>query len=57
VNAVSVWDHSPSADELLEARLASGWVPTPTSTVEGDRILGHAACRVPPSRPAPDSGR
>ncbi|MBZ4421955.1 hypothetical protein [Myxococcus sp. RHSTA-1-4] len=53
MNAVSVWDHRPTADELLEARLASGWTPTPTSTVDGDVILGHAACRVPPKPAAP----
>jgi hypothetical protein len=50
VNSVSVWDHQPTADEMLDARLAAGWVPTPTSTVEGDKILGHAACRVPALR-------
>ncbi|MFP2907309.1 hypothetical protein ACLESD_20135 [Pyxidicoccus sp. 3LFB2] len=32
---------------MLDARLAAGWTPTPTSTVDGDVILGHAACRVP----------
>jgi hypothetical protein len=46
VNAVSVWDHLPSADELLEARLARGWTPTPTLLTDGPRVLGHAACRV-----------
>ncbi|HVG63786.1 MAG TPA: hypothetical protein VNA24_34800 [Hyalangium sp.] len=50
MNAVSVWDHKPTADELLDARMASGWAPTPTSTREGDQILGHAACRVPTVR-------
>jgi hypothetical protein len=40
-----VWDHRPSADELLDARLARGWTPIATSTVDGDEILGHAACR------------
>lgn len=40
-----MWDHEPTADELLEARLASGWRPTPTDTVDGPKILGHA-CRV-----------
>lgn len=49
MNAVSVWDHRPKADELLDARLAAGWTPTPTSTVDGDVILGHAACRAPVS--------
>lgn len=48
MNAVSVWDHRPTADELLDARLAAGWTPTPTATVDGERILGHAACRVRP---------
>jgi hypothetical protein len=40
-----VWDHRPTADELLTARLARGWTPTPTATKNGDQILGHAACR------------
>jgi len=46
VTAVAVWDHRPLADELLEARLARGWSPTATATVEGDVVLGHAACLV-----------
>ena len=41
-----MWDHRPTADELLDARLARGWTPTPSALVEGDRILGHAACLV-----------
>jgi hypothetical protein len=41
-----VWDHSPTADELLQARVARGWQPTPTATKSGDQILGHAACLV-----------
>jgi hypothetical protein len=41
-----VWDHRPTADELLDARLAAGWQPTPTGTVDGPQILGHAASRV-----------
>ncbi|HUH01651.1 MAG TPA: hypothetical protein VML75_06625 [Kofleriaceae bacterium] len=41
-----MWDHSPTADELLDARLARGWQPTPTGTVDGEQILGHAACLV-----------
>jgi hypothetical protein len=40
-----VWDHQPSADELLDARVAAGWIPTPTSTVDGDVIMGHACTR------------
>jgi hypothetical protein len=46
VNGVSVWDARPSADELLQERLAHGWTPTPTSTVDGEVVLGHAACVV-----------
>jgi hypothetical protein len=38
-----VWDHRPSADELLDDRLARGWTPTATATVEGPKILGHAS--------------
>jgi hypothetical protein len=37
-----VWDHRPTADELLTARVARGWQPTPTATVDGPQILGHA---------------
>lgn len=40
--AVAIWDHPPSADQLLDARLASGWRPTPTEMVDGPQILGHA---------------
>jgi hypothetical protein len=40
-----VWDHRPTADELLADRLAHAWTPTPTSTVDGPQILGHA-CRL-----------
>jgi hypothetical protein len=45
--AVAIWDHRPTADELLAARLARGWVPTPTATRDGDVVLGHAACALP----------
>jgi hypothetical protein len=44
VTAVAVWDHRPTPDELLQARLERGWSPTATATVEGQVILGHAAC-------------
>jgi hypothetical protein len=50
VTAVAVWDHAPTADELLDARLASGWTPTATAMRDGDRILGHAACRFAPEQ-------
>jgi hypothetical protein len=38
----------PSADELLECRLAGGWAPVPTRLRDGEKILGHAACRYTP---------
>jgi hypothetical protein len=41
-----VWDHRPDADELLAAHVTAGWTPTPTSTVDGDVVLGHA-CTLP----------
>jgi hypothetical protein len=43
--AVAVWDHRPTPDELLDARIERGWVPEPTATKDGNVILGHAACR------------
>jgi hypothetical protein len=46
VTAVAVWDHAPTADELLAARVKRGWAPTPTGTRDGPRVLGHAACLV-----------
>jgi hypothetical protein len=42
--AVAIWDHAPTADELLGARRARGWQPTPTATRDGPQILEHAAC-------------
>jgi hypothetical protein len=47
VTAVAVWERVPSADELLDRRLAEGWTPTPTRLQTGPAVLGHAACRVP----------
>jgi hypothetical protein len=40
-----VWDHRPTADELLDDRVARGWTPTATGTVDGPQIMGHAAGR------------
>ena len=37
-----MWDHEPDADELLDVRVADGWTPTATSTVDGDVVMGHA---------------
>ena len=42
--AVAIWDHRPTAQELLDRRLERGWRPTPTATIEGDVVLGYAAC-------------
>jgi len=42
-----VWPKQPGAAELLEARLARGWTPTPTATRDGPVVLGYAACAVP----------
>jgi hypothetical protein len=43
VAAVAVWDHKPSADEMLDARVARGWEPTPTGLKDGAQVLGYAA--------------
>jgi hypothetical protein len=42
-----VWDRDPDEDALLDARVEAGWTPDATATVDGDVILGHAACRFP----------
>ncbi|MFN8004780.1 MAG: hypothetical protein U0X75_27635 [Acidobacteriota bacterium] len=39
-----MWNHPPSADELLTERYRSGWQPTPSPLRDGARVLGHAAC-------------
>jgi len=44
VTAVAVFAHRPDAAELLSARVAAGWRPTPTATRDGDQVLGYAAC-------------
>jgi hypothetical protein len=44
VTAVAVWDHKPTPRELLDARLADGWHPTPSAVRGGERVLGYAAC-------------
>jgi hypothetical protein len=46
LTAVAVWDHRPSADELLQARVARGWRPALTPLQGGAAVLGHAACLV-----------
>jgi hypothetical protein len=44
LTAVAVWDHKPSADELLAFRVEAGWRPTLTPLQTGPAVLGHAAC-------------
>jgi hypothetical protein len=46
VTAVAVWDRIPTADELLQTRLETGWQPRPSVLKEGDVVVGHAACAV-----------
>lgn len=44
MTAVAVFDHKPTAHELLERRLARGWRPVPSRLKDGERVLGYAAC-------------
>jgi hypothetical protein len=44
--AVAIWNHRPSARELLDDRLAHEWTPTPTKLKDGERVLGYASCVV-----------
>ncbi|HEX2571360.1 MAG TPA: hypothetical protein VH877_17510 [Polyangia bacterium] len=57
MTAVAVWDHRPDAAELLAARVARGWRPTPTALQDGDRVLGYAACLVERGPAGEGSGR
>lgn len=41
-----MWDHRPTADELLAKRLFLGWAPKPSLLKDGDVVEGHAACVV-----------
>jgi hypothetical protein len=41
-----VWDHHPSAEELLKVRIESGWQPTASGLREGNTVLGYAGCRL-----------
>lgn len=45
--AVAICEEEPTERSLLEARLARGWSPTATDTVDGPKVLGYAACAVP----------
>lgn len=42
VHSVSVWDRTPTAQELLQARLARGWQPQASALATGDRVVGNA---------------
>ena len=44
VTAISIWEHAPTADELLAVRINEGWEPTPSKLKDGDRVIGYAAC-------------
>jgi hypothetical protein len=46
--AVAIWDHEPTADDLLRTRLRAGWIPKASELRAGNQILGHAACLFPP---------
>jgi hypothetical protein len=52
-----VWDHAPTARELLDDRLARGWSPTASALKSGDRVLGYAASCVVTGTPHRASGR
>ena len=41
---VAVFDHRPTARELLERRLDRGWRPTASRLHTGERVEGYAAC-------------
>jgi hypothetical protein len=46
---VSVWDHLPTAREILDKRLEAGWRPTPSRLRDGDVVEGFAACVFSPA--------
>ena len=41
-----MWDHEPTAEQLLATRLAQGWKPTPSMLKDGNQVLGYAGCTV-----------
>jgi hypothetical protein len=45
-----VWDHRPTADEVLGKRLEAGWQPTPSDLKDGPAVEGYAACVFPGGR-------
>ena len=52
--AVAIWDHRPTAAEILDRRVASGWAPTASALKDGQRVLGYAACVVSGEHRAPE---
>ena len=52
--AVAIWDHRPTAAEILGRRVASGWAPTASALKDGQRVLGYAACVVSGEHRAPE---
>jgi len=50
LNRLSVWELKPGADAMLQARVARGWKPTPSSLRDGERVLGHACKLDVPAR-------
>jgi hypothetical protein len=46
VTAIAIWDHSPTADELLTVRVNEGWRPVPSKLKRWDQFIGHAACLI-----------
>ena len=41
---VSVWDHLPTAGEILDRRVEVGWRPRASRLRSGDVVEGFAAC-------------
>ncbi|HZS44052.1 MAG TPA: hypothetical protein VFC63_03040 [Blastocatellia bacterium] len=39
---VSVWDHIPTSNEIIELRTSEGWTPTCSLLRDGPKILGDA---------------
>ena len=50
ITSVSVWSHRPTAREILDRRLETGWTPRPSLLKEGDVVEGFAACLLTPPK-------
>jgi hypothetical protein len=44
ITGITVCSEKPYPAELLKARIAKGWRPTPTALQDGTKVLGYAAC-------------